>query len=113
MKFMDPKTGKQLTGKKAFNAALHSILITHKATRRGHREYGSNILNYIDESLDDSLVYSVDAENVQLLRLYLPELEYINTEISSIDQLKGILNLVINGSIDQSEFTSEVLTVGK
>lgn len=111
MRIMNPKTGKWLRGKAALDFALAEILLTPRASRTFHRSFGSRIMQFVDAGIDEAFRYDLEAENVQLLREYLPEFKYRTTEISRIDAPAGEVYFAIVGEFEGLEIRSKGFTL--
>ena len=90
---------------KEIKSDLTHLLMTPKGSRIRNPEFGSNLLKYIFEPMDDKTLTDVKLEIQETVNNYFPGLMITNLKIDALDDNKASgVNIKIYYKIDEGDF---------
>ena len=90
---------------KEIKSDLTHLLMTPKGSRIRNPEFGSNLLKYIFEPMDDKTLTDVKLEIQETVNNYFPGLTITNLKIDALDDNKASgVNIKIYYKIDEGDF---------
>ena len=111
MKGMDRENGRLIGGTDHLRQSIRDILTTTKGERLICRDYGANLIDYLDQPLTDHLTLEIMSAVANALHAFEPRLTLTKVGLVARDSPSGRLTLRLEGTYAEEAFVVEEITL--